>query len=497
MASKHQRILAEEVDAARFTNSWDDLSVIEKRLKNKATLSSHLKSLSSAEKELEASLCNGDTPRKKSVEKLRDVYISTTKFRDIQMQAAILLATCEWRMGDVDRTAVLLREACSPTQFTEGSPSPLLQYCKLQAQGYACLGLCYEGEGDKHAAIRAYLELMRWLTHLSGQIEQQTRGLSAVDGRALFLPEIHLAITRGSLLMLAMRGAREAIDFCRSGVLLHDCVLFATLRDVASVCLSNVLVFHTPGNQYLPPTAEPRPPTFQRVPVPSCTEEEAILVLLVLLNHPLPPSTTYTELQHRHHSQAALLDTLLLEYGQCRLQRAAVCLTESSLPFTAVSESLWMDHLLALLVLCKDFDTVYMVAKETVKEVKEAPEVLLYSSKTALTLAHQVLHVRACTHTLTHRCTCTHTRTSPSPPYHAPPLPLPQHAPPLPLPHHALPPQPLQALHWAQECISAHRESPLLAAAHSTAAAASLALHRQQPNAEEGYLTLAADNIRK
>ena len=492
MASKHQRILAEEVDAARFTNSWDDLSVIEKRLKNKATLSSHLKSLASAEKELEASLCNGDTPRKKSVEKLRDVYISTTKFRDIQMQAAILLATCEWRMGDVDRTAVLLREACSPTQFTEGSPSPLLQYCKLQAQGYACLGLCYEGEGDKHAAIRAYLELMRWLTHLSGQIEQQTRGLSAVDGRALFLPEIHLAITRGSLLMLAMRGAREAIDFCRSGVLLHDCVLFATLRDVASVCLSNVLVFHTPGNQYLPPTAEPRPPTFQRVPVPSCTEEEAILVLLVLLNHPLPPSTTYTELQHRHHSQAALLDTLLLEYGQCRLQRAAVCLTESSLPFTAVSESLWMDHLLALLVLCKDFDTVYMVAKETVKEVKEAPEVLLYSSKTALTLAHQVLHVCARTRTLTHRHTCTHTHAPPLPNF---PLPLPIM--PLPLPHHALPPQPLQALHWAQECISAHRESPLLAAAHSTAAAASLALHRQQPNAEESYLTLAADNIRK
>ena len=86
MASKHQRILAEEVDAARFTKSWSDLQVIEKKLKNKAVLSSHMKALSNVEEEIDKSLCEGSVPNQKLVDKLRDVYISTPKYREIQQQ---------------------------------------------------------------------------------------------------------------------------------------------------------------------------------------------------------------------------------------------------------------------------------------------------------------------------------------------------------------------------------------------------------------------------
>jgi tetratricopeptide (TPR) repeat protein len=443
MASKYSRILEEEVDAARFTKSWSDLQVIEKKLKNKATLSSHMKALSNVEQEIDKSLCEGSVPNQKLVDKLRDVYISTPKYREIQQQTALILATCEWRLGHVDRAMVLLKESCTPPVFTEGSPPHLLQYCKLQAQGHAVLGLCCEHIGDKESAIKSYQNTMKWLTHLSSQIEQQTRGLSAVNGADIFLPEINMAITQGCILLLMLKGDKEAIGFSRTGVKLHDCPLFLVLREISSLCLANILVFHSSGNQYAPPPAEPRPPTFQKIPVPLSIDEEAILVLSLLLNHPLPPDVKLKEIKHQYQSYLAPSDILVMEYASCSLKKAAVCFTESNLPFTAVDETPWADYFLASVSLGKNPAKLFMVTKEVVKEVKESPCILLFAVKTALAIAHQ----------------------------------------------------PLQAMQWALDCISSPSDPSFLPAAHSAVATAALNLHRQFFTSEGNYLRQATDHI--
>ena len=386
MASKHQRVLDEEVDVARFTKGWQDLNVIEKRLKNKATLSSHLKALAKAEMDIDANLASGGKPDKRSMDKLQDVYITTPNFKNIQRQAAILLATCNWRLDNPDHAITLLKEACSPppTQVSEGSPRPLLQYCKLQAQGYACFGLCYEQTGQAESAISCYQLMIRWLAQISLHIEQQTRGLSAVNGKHLFYPELNLGLTRGSLLLLKLRNVSEAISFCRNGMRLHDCNLFSLQRDIAAVCLSNILVFQCPGNRYDPPTAEPRPPTFQRPVAPSCVEEEAILVLSIIANHNLAPDTHLKELERRYHSYSAVWDLSLLEYACADLTKALACTSEASMPYTAVSKSPWADYLLSLLLLQRDPIKLELVAKQVVKEVTDRPWINLLAADTML-----------------------------------------------------------------------------------------------------------------